>query len=320
MDEPLPRELPAVAPSTESAPAATPPIELPPRVWPVFLGYLLAIGAGVVIGVLACLALVALEIARRPALFSSATAFTELFKELLQSPLLWVLSSLASASGLAGVALAGAMASKQPARLRLRTGPSMFSCPQLAVTVIGLLAVGQSSDSLISLLGLERTGMLPKLSRIVAAAHGPMLVLMAASFGLASGIAEELFFRGFMQTRLRQRWGRWAGIVISAAAFALAHLDPIHVTFALCAGIYLGWVAELGGSIRPTAVAHVVNNALGVLCMAFLQVKLSRAGNAVLLVLALSVATFAIMMLRRRNPPEIGSLPVHPGAESPCVK
>ena len=73
-------------------------------------------------------------------------------------------------------------------------------------------------------------------------------------------MGEELFFRGYLQSRLVQRWGRWMGIGVSSLAFGFIHFDPLHSTFAFCIGLFLGWVADRSGSIRPAMFMHVLNN------------------------------------------------------------
>nr|WP_242592942.1 CPBP family intramembrane glutamic endopeptidase [Corallococcus exiguus] len=77
---------------------------------------------------------------------------------------------------------------------------------------------------------------------------------------LVAGTAEELFFRGYVQTRLVERWGRAAGIAGSATLFGILHLDPIHSPVALVMGLLLGWLAERTGSLRLPIFVHVFNN------------------------------------------------------------
>jgi len=52
---------------------------------------------------------------------------------------------------------------------------------------------------------------------------------------LLPGFCEEIFFRGFCQTGLERKYGRWPGILIVAGMFAIAHLNPwyVHLYFML---------------------------------------------------------------------------------------
>ena len=70
--------------------------------------------------------------------------------------------------------------------------------------------------------------------------------------GVLPGFAEELLFRGYVQTRLSQRWGRWWGVGIAAALFGIMHIDPVHGTFAGIFGLYLGYLTERAAAfVRP---------------------------------------------------------------------
>jgi membrane protease YdiL (CAAX protease family) len=77
--------------------------------------------------------------------------------------------------------------------------------------------------------------------------------------GLASGIAEEAFFRGAMQPRL--------GLLGTSLIFGLVHFAPKRellpwTGFALAAGFLLGGLYVATGSLIAPVVAHVVINAV----------------------------------------------------------
>ncbi len=52
---------------------------------------------------------------------------------------------------------------------------------------------------------------------------------------------------------------------MTSVAFALAHVEPLHMFFALAAGFYLGWISDLAGSCRASLAAHAVNNTVAAL-------------------------------------------------------
>jgi membrane protease YdiL (CAAX protease family) len=95
------------------------------------------------------------------------------------------------------------------------------------------------------------------------------LLLGAVTIGLAPGIGEETFFRGLIQTRLVARWGRWPAIVITAVGFGVFHLDLVQGGLAVVVGLYLGWLTERFGGIRPSIAAHAINNAMFVAFSSF---------------------------------------------------
>ena len=92
------------------------------------------------------------------------------------------------------------------------------------------------------------------------------------------GFAEEIMFRGVIQTNLAQSWkGAWriwgaeipnAGIV-TTVLFCLAHIDPLHPhiywpqqLFALGLGIYYSAVYHRTGSLLNPILAHNVGDGM----------------------------------------------------------
>lgn len=90
---------------------------------------------------------------------------------------------------------------------------------------------------------------------------------------LAGNFAEEIFFRGYMQTKLK-RFGLARAILIQAFAFALYHLNYLiafsgsplsfagYIFFTFLFGIFMGLLFELSGSIIVTTVVHAGMNIL----------------------------------------------------------
>jgi len=90
-------------------------------------------------------------------------------------------------------------------------------------------------------------------------------VLSGASMGdvvvlsLASGTAEELFFRGALLP--------WIGVTLSSLAFGLVHLGPTRrylpwTVWAVVMGFVLGVLGWATGSVVGPIVAHVAINAV----------------------------------------------------------
>lgn len=143
---------------------------------------------------------------------------------------------------------------------RFRLGPSPARGATLAAIVVGTLALGGALDSLAAVLGYQQSGTLVQLRKAITEASGGMFVAVLLVVGLFAGVAEELFFRGFMQTRLAERWSPRVAVAVTALAFGLLHFDPVHSLLACGLGLWLGLVVERAGSIRPAIAAHVVNN------------------------------------------------------------
>ena len=184
-----------------------------------------------------------------------------------------------------------------PARLRLLPGRETGA--DLALMIVGMLALGQALDSLAVLVGLGRHGALWEARRALERAVGEELFLAVIVIGPLAGAAEEIFFRGFMQTRLRERWpGRWA-VVATSACFAIMHVEWLHALLAFVLGLYLGFITERAGSALPAVASHVINNALFTVTTAVGGTVLAVWPNVILL--SVGVAVFAACVLRLRR-------------------
>lgn len=214
---------------------------------------------------------------------------------------LW--SALLTQGGWILLALCGAALSRSPslgARLGLHRGE--LSVATSLVLVVGFVALSSGLHQGLVALELRETGSLGEIDAIVreARARAPSFLLALLALGIAPGIGEEILFRGFLQRGLVTRIGTHGGVVLSAAIFGLAHLDPVHSTLAFLLGAYLGAVTQLGGSIRPAILCHVVNNTLGVLAPALAPVPLSIPGAWGILPLV-GLAAAALLYAGRRQ-------------------
>jgi len=92
----------------------------------------------------------------------------------------------------------------------------------------------------------------------------PMLITVT----FAAPLGEEVFFRGYALPALRKSLGPLAAILISAALFALLHMDPVGFVGLMEIGALLAALRWWSGSIWAAILAHAVNN--GVAGTAFL--------------------------------------------------
>ena len=279
---------------TENAPEAPErersdrPIPSEPRVWPVFAAWVMAFVTIVILSILA------------------AALVASLYPDVAPSELLRQLPGLlagASASSL-GLILTILLVDRtlDPARLRLR--PGRETGRDLVLMILGMLALGQTLDSLTTLVGLGRRGALWDARQTLMGVAGADLFAAVLVIGLLAGSAEELFFRGFMQTRLRARWPTvWA--VAGHERLLRAHAHRVAPRTARVPPSTLSWVHYRAspGSALPAVVAHIVNNtlftlltALGGIVCAFLPILALLGAGVVIFVTC-------IVLLRRALPP-----------------
>src|SRR5258708_4009122 len=189
------------------------------------------------------------------------------------------------ASSLTLIAIA-LLAAGRPRSLRLRLLPSGVPAREIVVMVVGILALSQALESLVLLLDVGTGPALEWMSHTMASAPPLGLALAVVVVGLFAPVGEELFFRGYMLTRLRQVWSPGPAILVSAVAFGIIHGEWVHGLLAAGIGVYLGLVTQRSGSVVPAMICHVVNNTASVLLSAWLGSPQSPAPNSELCVTA----------------------------------
>jgi membrane protease YdiL (CAAX protease family) len=171
-----------------------------------------------------------------------------------------VASMLASELALLSVAVVTPLLSSLPLRQALGLAsakPRVFAAATLGTVMLGPL--GDRLMTLFSTLFPNLTlGVVPALRDL--AQHLPLLWLWP-TFALLPGLAEELLFRGVLQHAIARPG---LAIVLSGGAFALFHVDPVHVMGVLPLGLFLAWVAQRS-STSVTIAAHVLNNSVALI-------------------------------------------------------
>lgn len=80
-------------------------------------------------------------------------------------------------------------------------------------------------------------------------------------------IGEEIFFRGFVYSALKRKWGIAVGIIASAAIFALFHVTPLLYIPMFIIGAVLALLFEYRGSLAPNILLHALNNLIALLAL-----------------------------------------------------
>lgn len=300
---PYPRSMSAdpasiVAPSSPERSLVADP---PPRVWTVLLAYVLVVVASVAASAAAVFVAILARTLREPALADDAAAAAAVVRATVDSAGVLFATAIAAAAVQVVVALSAGRLSRDPLRSRLALGRPRLGATAFAVAAAGCAALSSTFDAGFGALGIEQTGSIAHLGRALVGLSPGGLALAVIAAGVAAPVAEELFFRGYVQTRLCLRWGTWTGIVVSAALFGLIHFDWIHSPSAFLIGLYLGWLAARAGSIAPAIAAHAVNNVLWVVATSVgAGANLPRSAHAALLAVYAAATVAAIIWLRPR--------------------
>ncbi|MCI0408840.1 MAG: CPBP family intramembrane metalloprotease [Acidobacteria bacterium] len=91
---------------------------------------------------------------------------------------------------------------------------------------------------------------------------------------LWAGLGEELFYRGYLYTSLRSKWGVTLGAVASSALFGIRHATQLGllgasypwgaafswVVISFLVGLALCWLYEKSKSLLPSILAHYLLN------------------------------------------------------------
>ncbi len=196
---------------------------------------------------------------------SDPQQLAKIAEELSRSPEV-ILTSIATSVVLCtGLALLVGLLSPQRLSARLRLAAGRLSGVDVAVAAIGFLGYSMAADAVMRAIPGYDQSSVAQLGSLLRGFEGATFLLVLGLVGLGAPLGEELFYRGAIQTRLAERFGRFVGLFAASAAFAIAHMDPFHMVFALGAGLYLGWVADLAQSTRTSTVVHAVNNVASVL-------------------------------------------------------
>jgi hypothetical protein len=81
-------------------------------------------------------------------------------------------------------------------------------------------------------------------------------------------VGEEVFFRGFLFTGLRSRFRFVVAAALSAAAFALFHVTPLHLPLFFFVGLGLAYVYDRHGTLWASISAHMAFNVVGYVLIA----------------------------------------------------
>ncbi len=205
-------------------------------------------------------------------------------------------------------------------RLRLRRGRgSLLAWIPLTLAAPG---VGFVSSWLGAMVFTKPSAHLDMMSQIFKGAQGYAFFLLVFLIGVMPGIAEELLFRGYLQSRLEKRWRPWLAILVSSVLFALAHFDPMHVLLVIPLGIWFGVISRHTDSLIPPMLAHMVNNVLAVimtrrwfalhqseLTSTTLSEDLGDPLTLVVVVISLSSLLISLVLLARKPSLEVSATP-----------
>ncbi len=142
----------------------------------------------------------------------------------------------------------------------------------MALTVAGVHILLSELDNLLRTLLPVPTWvseMLQELSGGKTSVWGSVFLL-----AIVAPVTEELLFRGLILRGFVGRYGVKKAVLVSAALFAVVHLNLFQAPMALVLGVLLAWWFIETRSLLPCLFGHALNNSLGLLVSNVLRVEI----------------------------------------------
>ncbi|NQT46770.1 MAG: CPBP family intramembrane metalloprotease [Candidatus Omnitrophica bacterium] len=73
-------------------------------------------------------------------------------------------------------------------------------------------------------------------------------------------ILEEIFFRGFMYTAIKKRFGMWGALLITSFLFSALHANWVGFLPIMALGMLLAYLYEKTGSLSASIAVHIMHN------------------------------------------------------------
>lgn len=177
----------------------------------------------------------------------------------------------AQGAGLVVVGLVYLASRDLPASYLRARWPSARDAAWMIAATLVLLAGMSAALMIVRQLGLSAT----EHSIAESTRENPQLLLPLIPISvLVTGPAEELLFRGVIQTRLKEVFGTIAAVLVAATVFSLVHIPAYGVGsgfgaelattlgILLALGLVLGAIYEHTGNLVVPAIAHGLYNAV----------------------------------------------------------
>ena len=116
-------------------------------------------------------------------------------------------------------------------------------------------------NALLFLLGVDTQG--ENIVELFAELDSPVWFFVVGA--IFAPLVEEIFFRGFLFQGFRERYGWITAMLLSAAIFAIAHLDLVVLIPTFILGCLLAYVFHRSNSIWPGIILHFLVNSFGLL-------------------------------------------------------
>lgn len=109
------------------------------------------------------------------------------------------------------------------------------------------------------------------INSIVSASSFGDLIFVLLGIAIVPALAEEIFFRGFLQTNIERSGYRrsrpYVALVLASLIFAMVHGSPFKLPGLLALGLVMGYMSYRTNNLLVGSIAHAFNNGSIVLIM-----------------------------------------------------
>ena len=89
-----------------------------------------------------------------------------------------------------------------------------------------------------------------------------VLLLLTLFVSVLGPVVEEVFFRGFMYSAIKKRFGVMVAIFLSASIFSLLHTNIVGFLSIMILGVLLAYLYEMTGSLVSSITVHIIHNSI----------------------------------------------------------
>ncbi len=111
-----------------------------------------------------------------------------------------------------------------------------------------------------AILGMFGLQIQPSIAPVFENSSFPIALFFGGA--IVAPLIEEIFFRGFIFSGLRNRWDWKRAAATSAVLFALAHILPTSLLPIFILGIIFAFLYQASGSIWPAILMHGLTNSM----------------------------------------------------------
>ncbi len=89
-----------------------------------------------------------------------------------------------------------------------------------------------------------------------------VILFLTIFVSILGPIIEEIFFRGFLYSAVRKRFGVLSGVLLSAALFSILHTNIAGFAPIMILGILMAFLYETTGSLVAPMAVHIIHNSI----------------------------------------------------------